>query len=208
MIMMIVMPNLAIRFSCCTSTNDAVESRPEVGSSKNNMVGHAASSRPTLTRFLWPPLKPSPLSTRFPTIIFCFGSSCSACITSSVIFRILALLVPLGMRFLAEKLMFSRTVSPSWTTSSWGTKPITGFKDSMLCFVPFTSKSLLTVHFPSVFFFPVKTSIKVVLPLPEGPMIADKCPASKNPLRSSKTVTTPASDFTEHWMSWNSKVAV
>mmetsp|Transcript_10742 Transcript_10742/g.31079 ORF Transcript_10742/g.31079 Transcript_10742/m.31079 type:complete len:89 (+) Transcript_10742:665-931(+) len=84
MTMTMVIPKSVIFRSCRTSMNEPVASRPDVGSSRKSTVGHAASSRPTFTRFRCPPDKPPPVA-RLPTLMFCCASSCKTWSTSFVI---------------------------------------------------------------------------------------------------------------------------
>mmetsp|Transcript_79444 Transcript_79444/g.219740 ORF Transcript_79444/g.219740 Transcript_79444/m.219740 type:complete len:226 (-) Transcript_79444:370-1047(-) len=168
----IVMPSPAILFSISQSRSELVASSPDVGSSRNSSVGLAASSSPMLTRLRWPPLRPVPV-VRLPTRTFCCASSCRTCKTSSVIRFSFVRLVPAALRSSAENRMFSRTVMVSWTMSSWGTKPMTGFRPVMSILLPLTRTSPVTSHAPRVLVLPQSTLRNVVLPAPEGPIMAD-----------------------------------
>lgn len=53
-----VMPLAAAILRQRMTSRAALESRPEVGSSRNSSDGSATSSIPMLTRFFWPPLMP------------------------------------------------------------------------------------------------------------------------------------------------------
>mmetsp|Transcript_2881 Transcript_2881/g.6859 ORF Transcript_2881/g.6859 Transcript_2881/m.6859 type:complete len:97 (+) Transcript_2881:1461-1751(+) len=78
-----VIPSVVKFFKQPTIPSDVVASRPEVGSSRKRTIGHAANSRPILTRFLWPPEMPR-FST-LPTMLCWIHTSCMAWSTSSTI---------------------------------------------------------------------------------------------------------------------------
>mmetsp|Transcript_61215 Transcript_61215/g.182390 ORF Transcript_61215/g.182390 Transcript_61215/m.182390 type:complete len:267 (-) Transcript_61215:205-1005(-) len=187
MTMTMVMPKCVIFFNISQSSSELVASSPEVGSSRKSSVGHAASSRPMFTRLRWPPLRPDPVM-RLPTRRFCCASSCRTCSTSSVILLSRRTLVPAALRSSAEKRMFSRTVMNSCTTSSCGTKPMTGFRSAMLVSLPLTRTVPETSHKPPVLNLPQSALRKVVLPAPEGPMMADMRPAWNSPETPARSV--------------------
>jgi len=117
----------------------------------------------------------------------CCASSCKTCSTSSVTFLSVCARVPAALRSAAEKRMFSRTVRPSCTTSSCGTKPMMGCSSEMSMLTPLTSTEPVTSHSPPALVLPQSTFRKVVLPAPEGPMMADMRPASNWPLTLAST---------------------
>lgn len=58
MVAIIVIPNFLRDFKILINSKAMLESRPVVGSSKNNKLGFCINSTPTLTLFLSPPDKP------------------------------------------------------------------------------------------------------------------------------------------------------
>mmetsp|Transcript_90463 Transcript_90463/g.251463 ORF Transcript_90463/g.251463 Transcript_90463/m.251463 type:complete len:268 (+) Transcript_90463:1522-2325(+) len=182
MTMTMVMPRSVIFFSISQSSSEVVASRPEVGSSRKSSVGQAASSRPMFTRLRWPPLSAPELVARLPTTRFCWASSCRTFSTSSTILFTRLRLVALGHRISALKRMFSRTVMPSCTMSSCGTKPITGFSSAMSCSLPLMSTEPDTSQPPPERTLPQRTLSSVVFPAPEGPMMAAMRPGWNSPV--------------------------
>mmetsp|Transcript_70013 Transcript_70013/g.195382 ORF Transcript_70013/g.195382 Transcript_70013/m.195382 type:complete len:219 (+) Transcript_70013:931-1587(+) len=104
--------------------------------------------------------------------------------------------VSLELRSWAAKWRFSRTVSRGWTMSSCGTKPKVGRK-----LVGFTSASLkntLPVLLPYVA-LPASTFMKVVLPAPEGPMMATRWLRCTSPVTPSSTLLPSFSRSPSSW---------
>ena len=138
---MTVTPRFVKSLSAVRTTSLDVESRPDVGSSRNKQVGSAHSSRPMLTRLRCPPLIPR-FSTE-PTIELRIRSSWSSFSVSSTIAICFSVEQFCGSRSCALYVRFSSTVRSSWTTmaaqlsqlgvnasvrnmhapSSWGTNP-------------------------------------------------------------------------------------
>mmetsp|Transcript_108705 Transcript_108705/g.232259 ORF Transcript_108705/g.232259 Transcript_108705/m.232259 type:complete len:228 (+) Transcript_108705:2242-2925(+) len=181
--MTVVMPSCVKRFKEETIASELAASRPEVGSSRKRIAGSAASSKPMLTRFLWPPLIPPTSSSRLLTTLCRMWSICMTLSTSSVMRLRFSPGHPLGFRRSAEKLICSLTVRPSCTMSSWGTNPATELYLEMLPSWPLMKT--LPDALPQVV-FPQRTFMKVVLPAPEGPMIAHSRPARNSPVTPSK----------------------
>mmetsp|Transcript_33905 Transcript_33905/g.89874 ORF Transcript_33905/g.89874 Transcript_33905/m.89874 type:complete len:311 (-) Transcript_33905:285-1217(-) len=182
MTMMLVMPSWVIFFSEAQTATELLESRPEVGSSRKSKVGCAASSRPMLTRFRWPPLMPR-CSTP-PTMLFWMSTTCITLRTSFVMCSILFLCVPTLFRSRAENWICSRTVRCSWTMSSCGTKPMMDLMFPIWAALPLI---LIVPPMSPYVALPQSTFMKVVLPAPEGPMMAHIRPLSNSPVTPFRT---------------------
>jgi len=151
--------------------NALVESKPVVGSSRKRTVGSAASSKPMFTHFRWPPLMRR-LSTP-PTMLCWMWSSCRTLRTSSVIASMVSPVVPALFLRRAEKLICSLTVRSSCTISSWGTKPLMPFAARKSAAAPLIRIVPPTLPYVAL---PQRTFKKVVLPAPDGPMMAQMLP--------------------------------
>jgi len=116
-------------------TNKAeLESRPEVGSSKKRHFGRDISSKPIFTRFFSPPDTPRLFTS--PTKLFATRESPRFAKVESARSSISCISVPRGRLSLPANMRFSRTVNSAYTTSSWGTKPITSLISSICFLVP------------------------------------------------------------------------
>mmetsp|Transcript_17513 Transcript_17513/g.52680 ORF Transcript_17513/g.52680 Transcript_17513/m.52680 type:complete len:208 (-) Transcript_17513:291-914(-) len=135
-----------------------------------------------LTRFRWPPLTPR-VSTP-PTMLFWMSTICITFRTSFVMRSILFLCVPTVFRSRAENWICSRTVRCSWTMSSCGTKPVTDLISKTVAGMPLI---LIWPPISPYVAFPQRTFMKVVLPAPDGPMMAHILPMSNSPVTPFRT---------------------
>mmetsp|Transcript_13795 Transcript_13795/g.42741 ORF Transcript_13795/g.42741 Transcript_13795/m.42741 type:complete len:208 (+) Transcript_13795:1400-2023(+) len=163
------------------------ESRPDVGSSRKRIFGSATSSRPTLTRFRWPPEMPRSNSSPIIECWTCVRPSVQS--TSMTFSRFISVVQFAGSRMLAENVMLSRTVSSRSMMSSCGTNAVRCLKRCRS-----STSSPLTVMMPPVFLtLPVMRFMMVVLPAPDAPMMAVDLPHSSAPLGPRMTVAPPGS---------------
>ncbi|KAB8114424.1 hypothetical protein EE612_053829 [Oryza sativa] len=117
-----VRPLRASDESVATRRAAAVESRPEVGSSRTRRLGFTSSSCPMLTRFRSPP--DTPRTNALPTMVSAHGASPSSAITASAAAALAAAGEEAGRRSMAQKRSVSRTVRWGWSTSSCATNPV------------------------------------------------------------------------------------
>ena len=158
-------PYEARRPSAAESSSAAVESRPEVGSSRKMSDGSATTSSPMLTRLRWPPERPRRVAS--PTTEWRCCVSPRRSITVRTQPSSCARGTSRGSRIWAENRSSSSTVRAVSITSSCGTKA-TSFE---IC-ETLSRAPLMRSEPPDGVSLPESSPSSVDLPQPDGPMIA------------------------------------
>lgn len=179
------MPRSASFFNSWQIFRAEKESSPDVGSSRNMMLGFVISSYPMDVLFLSPP--EIPFFSTFPTWVCWQFISCRAWIKDSTLELIwFAFKVVL---ILHAKLNSSRGVREPRSSSSYWTKApnlqnscevncwsLTSIYPSTLVVFRIFPGQMVNPYYCIKLFLLANTFNKVVLPLPEGPMIARNWP--------------------------------
>mmetsp|Transcript_3984 Transcript_3984/g.8585 ORF Transcript_3984/g.8585 Transcript_3984/m.8585 type:complete len:227 (-) Transcript_3984:161-841(-) len=179
MVAQMVVP-LSASFLTTDMTSLAVkESRPLVGSSRNNTMGLVTRAMPMLARFACPPLMP--LRKGSPICTSLHVSSPRVLMRLSTAVRFSANDSDRGRFRLAVYISISCTVRLPIRVSNCSTTPVYRCRKGLLGLRP--PKRISPSVLPEVL-RPDSMSRRVVLPLPEGPSRATSWPALKKPLTS------------------------
>ena len=155
--------------------NDAAESSPDVGSSRNISAGDDTSSTPIDTRRRSPPDTPRMIT--FPTLESATRSSPRSVITRSTRSPFSALDTEPSIEKSAEYLRFSRTVSAPSSASSCITYAVCRLFSDEFTSSPFTATSPDTPLVTR----PARMLSRDDLPAPDGPSSAIISPGRANP---------------------------
>ena len=176
------MPSRASRVITPSTSLTIVGSRAEVGSSKSSISGFMASARAMATRCFWPPESWSGMASArsaSPTI----ASSSSPCRSAS--WR----LIPSSS--IGAMVMLSSTDLPLKRLNDWNTMPIFWRSRD-------TSASGASISCPPMMMLPAvgcsnrfRQRRKVLLPVPEGPMMEMTSPRCTSRLISCSTSSVP-----------------
>eukprot|EP00835_Amoeboradix_gromovi_P003553 NODE_239_length_13273_cov_0.404964.p6 type:complete len:216 gc:universal NODE_239_length_13273_cov_0.404964:11668-12315(+) len=185
---------LAKLFKIWNSSNAVELSKPLDGSSRNKILGSVTTSIPMLTLLRCPPLMPL-FSTSPMTELITFPSPRKSIILSTFL-RFSAFEMKVDSLMLALCIKILLTVNSLSIISSCGQKPINLWYFNKSSFLPF--KNMVP---PFFFIFPVKRQNRVVLPAPEGPIIAHILPDLKRPDTLDITVEPSGNLYSRLWNS-------